>query len=378
MKMKKSVRMRIGVAFLLCALTGGIATAQAETGVSPTTGLPTDRPYRPVLVQISNSEEARPPWGLEEADIVYETLIWAPHLTRYLAVFNGQYPEVVGSLRGARVYAAEIRQEWDCPFLFWGGQATPGTSIYDFFDLHQVDDSFLLDGVKSPNNPYAQSLLVDKARAQNLPYVQYLKYEKVRPHPHNAVANLKAIVAECWPKGQDEKPYEPSPPLFTFSDTPTKGKEAAVAIVVDYGVIQYSEPPEEMHPSLLGCYRASYTYDPETRLYERWYGAEPQMSYDGKTRVTAANVIVQYCIQEYFDGAPSRPVTQTTGSGPIDAFIDGTHIRGTWRRETLSDKTQFLDGNGNPLVLLPGKTFIQMVPPDMAITFTAEESDLTL
>lgn len=110
------------------------------------------------------------------------------------------------------------------------------------------------------------------------------------------------------------------------------------------------------------------------RHYVRYYDGVPQQDVDGKA-VTAENIIVQYVPLSFFNDRMNSPVMYMTGAYPIDAFIDGTHIRGVWIRETESDVIRYLDGNGEPLVLLPGKTFIQIYPTDRQIRYQSRYAE---
>ncbi|MDL2318638.1 DUF3048 domain-containing protein [Eubacteriales bacterium OttesenSCG-928-A19] len=318
--------------------TGAHSANEVLPGKSPITGLDWEGDYRPLVVQISNSKEARPHWNFSEADVVYESIYWGPGHTRYTAIYSDNHPDYVGSIRSARVSHCEIRQEWDAPFVFFGGQDTSGTSIYDFFKANGVDAQFRIDGTKGG---------------------QGFSRESTRVNPHNAVADLAAMVANSWPTKEDGSPYEPKMHAYRFSTTPTYGADTAKEIHVIYDESDY-------YPH--------YTYNASERVYERWYNGEEQ--YDGRSnkRIVASNVIVQYADLSYFQNSRSRPVINMVGSGVMDAFIDGRHIRGSWERKTMNDRTVFVDGNGEEITMLPGKTFIQVIPSSATFTYIRDDN----
>ncbi len=324
---------------LALMLLGGSAVAESAT-LSPTTGLPTDKPYRPVLVVIDYDTNARPAWNLSEADIVYEAVNWLPGYTRFLALYNDQHPEKVGPLRGARTYQAKIREAWDCPFVSWGGQSMPGTSIYD-----ELPEEMHFDGTK---------LYMTDGKAQRALFGRTKEYI----NPHNAYVNLQALVENYWPvDAETGEPVECRVPNLLFSKTPSRGEESAVWLEIEYGDAEY---------------RAVYSYNAKDRLYERRDGGGSKgIQVDGVTEkpIVASNVIVQYCNLTCFAGNAARPLIETTGGGVMWAFVNGRIIRGTWERDTLSDQTLYLDESGEQLKLLPGKTFIQIVPPDRTVTY---------
>lgn len=317
--------------------TGVASVIEVVEGISPITGLEFHGEYRPMVVQISNSAEARPHWNFSEADIVYESIYWGPGHTRYTAIYHDNHPDYVGSIRSARINHCEIRQEWDAPFVFFGGQDASGTSIYDYFKQQGVDAKFRIDGTRGGKG--------------------FFREEK-RVNPHNAVANLAEMVANSWPAKDDGSAYEPKMHAFAFDDQPTYGTDTAKEIHVVYDEKDY-------YPS--------YTYNAAERVYERWYNGEEQFDGRSDKRIVASNVIVQFTELKYYNNSRSRPVVQTIGSGPIDAFIDGRHIRGTWERKGQNERTVFTDANGEEIVMLPGKTFIQVIPTSASFTYIRDD-----
>ncbi|MDL2317521.1 DUF3048 domain-containing protein [Eubacteriales bacterium OttesenSCG-928-A19] len=325
------IRRVLIMALALC-MTGAGAHAQEAQTISPTTGLPTDRPYRPMLVVISNSKDAREPWGLVDADVVYEMLYWYPGHTRYFALYNDTHPQKVGSLRGARVFNAELQLGWDAVMLHHGGQDSPGTSIYDYFKLHDVPATHRIDSVKGGGK-------------------QVFARDETRVNPHNGYVNLEEAAETLWPTETDtEMPYESRLPSLRFSDEPARGDIEVHAMEIAY------------HPDE---YRASYTYDPEEKLYLRAYNDVEQKDAESGERLAYANVIVQQNDLYYYENQRSRPVLHTAGAGPMNAFIDGTMIEGYWVRPRVTDPVQYYTNDGEVVVLRPGKTFIQMVTDDM-------------
>lgn len=324
--------------------TGAHGSNEIFPGISPTTGLAWEGTYRPIMVQFDNKKAARPHLNFSEADIVYESIVWGPGHTRYSAIYNDNHPDQVGSVRSARWHHFELREEWNAVFVYWGGQTEAGTSIGDFVKNNSVPKSLLFDGagaIKGTTN-------------------KGLGRISTRVSPHNAVANLAEISTIYWPNGEDGNPFQPKTRSFKFSSIPSTSSDTAVALSITY------DPKTNE-------YVPSYEFNANLRVYERSYCGEAQ--YDGVTgdRIVASNVIVQFCQTEFINSAPARPMIHTQGGGVMDAFIDGKHIRGTWEKNLLTDRTIFMDMNGNELTLLPGKTFIQIVPQDMSYTYTRED-----
>lgn len=335
---------------LAVPITGGSSQRQSSGGgayddnevpygKSPTTGLDFAGTYQPIMVQISNTAGARPHWNLSEADIVYEAIIWGPGHTRYTAVYNDSHPAFVGALRSIRLHNAQLRQEWDCPLVFWGAQVMAGTSVRDFFKTQNVPESILFDGAGAAGK--ANGTITSRTSGQF-----------ARVSPHNTSANLEALVAQYYPTN-----YTPRNHAFQFTDTPAMGFDSAKEITISYG----------------NDYNPSYTYNAALQVYERSYNGDPQ--YDGYSneRIVASNVIVQRTKHTYYNGIASRPLIETTGEGEAEIFIGGRHIRGKWVRKGLNDRTVFVDSTGVEVELLPGKTFIQIISNTLDFTYTRED-----
>lgn len=325
--------MRKGLLLLaLLMLTGaaaGAETAYLPVSSSPTTGLLSDAPYRPLLVSVSNSPEARPHWGLAEADIVYETIYWGPQHTRYFALYNDTHPEKVGSVRGVRVYNAEWMLGWDAPMAHFGGQDTAETSIYDFFKENEVPQSMRNDGTRAG---------------------RYFTRDESRVNPHNAVFDAATYVQDSWPKDDEGADHRPQLPKIRFSNAPTQGQHEVDRIDVRYDDTSYF---------------ARYRYDSRLGQYRRDYCDTPQLDAETYRPMQFANVIVQ-AHELYFQGNNrARPVMSTTGAGKADFYIEGRLTRGLWVRPGLSDPVQYFDNDGNEMRFKPGKTFIQVVPGAM-------------
>ena len=52
------------------------------------------------------------------------------------------------------------------------------------------------------------------------------------------------------------------------------------------------------------------------------------------------------------------------GEGRAQICRDGVMIEARWQRHTLEQVTRFVDAAGQPILLKPGKTWVQFVPLD--------------
>ena len=331
------------VLLLLCGLRVAGAGEEAAS-LSRTTGLPTDKPYRPVMVVVSNAPNARKVINFVDVDVVYEAIIQGPGFTRYTAVYNDVHPEEVGSVRSARPYHAHMREEWDCPIVFGSSHGSDAYDIYDYFKDTRLPQGFLHD------------------RMGSYPFSTLIRSKEIES-PHNLFVRMQALVADYWPVDPEhpEKQYEPRPAGLLFSQTPTMGESPATRVDIVYDRLNYY---------------ASYCYDEESGLYSRSYAGYPMIDRRTRAPVMASNIIVQRAEHSYVENVASRPAINLIGSGPADVFIEGTHIRGYWRRNSAQEPTEYYcseEEDAERILLKPGKTFIQLFPLTGEVYEGAEE-----
>jgi hypothetical protein len=106
----------------------------------------------PLAVMVDNFPAARPQTGLAAADIVYEALAEGG-ITRFLAIYTGADPELVGPVRSARHYYVYWAAEYNAPVVHVmasdeGYAAFVNTGLPDL-DEHRGDPGFQ----RSPDRP---------------------------------------------------------------------------------------------------------------------------------------------------------------------------------------------------------------------------------
>lgn len=144
---------------LLIWLLGGCASALPPTAPSaqPEPELP-----GALLCMIDNHLAAYPQSGLAEADVVYEALAEGG-ITRLLAVFYRQRPELIGPIRSARYYFAEIAAAYQAPLAHAGGHSTAlqriaELQIPDVDEIYNSGTYFWRDGSRRmPHNLYTSA-----------------------------------------------------------------------------------------------------------------------------------------------------------------------------------------------------------------------------
>lgn len=293
----------------------------AIPGESMTTGLPEDRPYIPILVNIDNVSGAWPQWGIGEADIIYEMPIHGLSLTRLMALFGYSKPTSVGPVRSGRVMHAEMREEWDAGWAYVGVQNKPGTNVNDV--IREL-------GLRKKSAPL---LLDDK----------FMKNVKHHKGPHNHSINLETAAESIADYDFPQRP-------FLFTDALPTGGDPAVTIHLRYGTEGNAYT------------NSSFTYDAATNLYTRLRNKKPYVDMnaaDPNAALTFSNVIVQWTDLK-FNGAANAPILTEVGEGNADIFFGGRHIAGYWVRRDLQSRTIFYDQDGQEIQLQRGKTWINI------------------
>jgi hypothetical protein len=288
---------------------------------SYTTGIPVAAlgEYKPIGVMIENAPAARPQYGLQAADIVYEAPVEG--CTRFFCIYNDTLPEKVGPVRSARIYYLQIQQEWDCAYVHFGGPSSGKANVYK-----SSSDSIKtrIDFIKGKYNDY------------------YWRDKNVSA-PHNAFTDVQ----KCQTLVKEESKVR----SFLYADTPQYTGTSVAEVVL---------------PFYAG--EVTYKYSAEKDVLERYMGGKPFTDATTDETVAVKNLIVQYC--KFYHGGEDkgRWLAELVGTGKAEFFIGGKHIDGTWSRDSYEAPTVYKDGSGNEIVLQPGNTWIAMHPQDEAIT----------
>ena len=142
-------------------------TPTATPVITPEPVLPTEPPVfnpdftipdssvRPVAAMIDNQgDRVLPQGGISQAQIIYEILV-EYNITRYMALFWGTLPDMVGPIRSSRHYYLDYVLEHDAIYTHAGG------STYAYKDIpklkiqnidYQVHGSAFWDLTKDKNN----------------------------------------------------------------------------------------------------------------------------------------------------------------------------------------------------------------------------------
>lgn len=321
------------------------------TDVSPTTGMPGNTTYKPIIVQIDNAVGARGyQEGLSYADIVYETDVDGGD-TRFTALYNDAIngenaPEelIVGAVRSSRYYHQRIQQEWDALYVHMGGPdatSNEGTDIWGPSAEH-IQQRINGAGKHAVNTELFFPLVSGKSASE-----------------YAGIDLMKALaIYDYTPEALQS---------FTF-----------------YPAQDYADQPEITNIDL-GFFGksnfASYEYDKTNdKLLRSMKGKEMKDATNGE-QIAVQNVIVQYVNDKAANDGPKsdRRIVDLRGSGDALFVIHGKLMKGTWERPSYEDKTIYKLESGEEITLAPGNTWISMIPTgsEVGVTF-ADGTDETI
>jgi hypothetical protein len=295
----------------------------APPPVCPLTGVPAsggEVPQRPAMaVKIDNYPAGRPQSGLNQADIIFEEPVEGG-ITRYAAVFQCQNVALIGPVRSARNIDIGILGQLGNPLEAHVGGINPVIANIAASPIVNVDlgasDSLMIHppGRASPDADFTSTALV---------------------------------------YGTHSTMNTPPQPIFTYSDAPPPDGTPASAVNINFS----------------DTANVTWKWNATTGTFQRYYnGTQPDMLTNG-VQNQASNVIVQYVAISYgpwaensVGGLEVQADLYPNASGTAIVFRNGQEIQGSWHRTTLGSPTQFVNAAGATIPMMPGPTWVELVP----------------
>jgi hypothetical protein len=279
-----------------------------------------------VAVKVENLPAARPQFGLDKADIVFEEPVEGG-ITRFIAVFQCRTAARIEPVRSARLVDAQILEPLGRILFAYSGAIQPV--------INEVD---------------ARRSLLDDVGGYMAPSAYWRDLDRYEPHNlETSTAVLYAAAAQLH--------YSERPPVAIFSyGRPSPGGTPASVVNIDY--------PIDV---------TTWTWHRDTGLWYRSYSdTGPALLGDG-SQIAASNVIVML-VREWPTPYP-EDITESLeneltlkGSGPAWVFRDGAQFYGKWERPLLDHPTVFVETNGTRITLTSGNTWEELVPDGLSIS----------
>jgi hypothetical protein len=267
---------------------------------------------RPALVvKIDNHPQARPQFGLNGADIVFEENV--ENITRFAAVFHTNSPAKVGPIRSGRTQDVDLLGSFDQPLFVWSGGNPSVTRAISNSDLININET-----VASRKGMFREK-----------------RGNEDREH------TLYADATEIW---ANFTPIFNPPPRTQFvyraPDEAFNGEESSGVDIEMDGL------------------SVSWRWDADSATYLREQAGDPHETDVGQ--VSAENVIVFEVAYRPSPADSRSPEAQTIGTGTAYVFTGGVLIRGTWSRGDRTSTFTLTDDDGATIALTPGRTWVEL------------------
>jgi hypothetical protein len=300
-----------------------IGDMDKELIFNPLTHLPMPQPVsaRLFLVSIDNHPDARPQYGISQADLVYE-IPAEGNIPRLLALFYEHMPETIGGVRSARPYMVDIAREWDAVMVHCGGSV----KALNYLSRGSVDD---LDEI---------------ARSQ------YFWRDKSNYAPHNLMTSSENIYQFLT---DQEKPLVQDSMRelqFLAEDESSAGQRS------DWLRLKYTAA------------NTYYSYDATISSYLRSVDDELFVDAANNESIRVANIMVQK-VSSWVEDNMGHIAMDLCAGGEAWLFSGGTMQKGSWSRADLDSPTIFVDQNGEEFRLNPGRTWIQIIDGNVGFSY---------
>lgn len=291
----------------------------------PLKGLPPEQvalAARPALVvKIDNAPKARPQAGINQADVVVEEQVEGG-ITRLATIFHSQDADAVGPVRSARSTDLAIMAPLQRPLFAYSGANAAFEGLVRAAPVTNVGHSALPGAYRR---------------------------QRGRPAPYNLFSSTLSLRAG----------FTGTPPIPLFNYRPMgaaargKGVADARGVHIEYRVIVTTI--------------AEYAWNGQ--VWQRTQNGTPHLDAAG-VQVAPANVVVQFV--PYRDtglrdqSGAAVPEAELVGEGEVWVLTGGKVLKGRWSKASPEAVTTYVDGAGSPVLLAPGQTWVELVPPGQA------------
>ncbi|WP_156291009.1 DUF3048 domain-containing protein [Oceanobacillus salinisoli] len=307
---------------------------ESFANIYPLTGIGTNEPVnnRIVSVMVNNHKKARPQSGLSQADMVFEILAEGM-ITRFLALYQSELPDVVGPVRSAREYYFELANNYNALYVYHGA-------------AEFIDDMIVNRGVHFLNG----------STYDNDGHL--FKRESFREAPHNSYLQLGAAYDVAESKGYEiTADYEPLPFLSEDEVDDLTGQPAQHAEIV------YSES--------YSFANVQYDYDETTQSYTRSSDRQQTVELETEEPIQVENLFIVETHHEVIDDVGRRSIDLENGG---DAYLLQKGIVQEVEWENHNGRIVPVK-DGIEVGFVPGQTWINVVPSSPGIEQTVTISN---
>jgi len=310
---------------------------------------------RPLGIMVQNNIEARPQSGLSGADIIHE-VVAEGGITRFLTIYYCENPEIVGSVRSARMYFIQLLQGFgEYPLYAHVGGANksgPADALGEIRKLKwwNYNDLDNLGSVGFPQMWRDYDRLPGRATEHTV----YTNPEKLWAYAakNRELTNVDEDGVE-WT--EDWKPW-------TFQGD-AKAEDRGIVSKIEFGF---------WDDSLGSDYLVEWDYDKTTNRYLRVNGGEKHIDLNTDKQLSAKNVIVVFADESVANDGYEHGqhlLYDVVGKDKAIVFQNGKAIEGSWKKPDEEDMMRFYDKDGEEIELVAGKIWIEVLPTGNDVTY---------
>lgn len=281
-------------------------------------------------VMLDNHDDARPQAQISKADIIYEYRVEG-EFTRYMALFQSNFPENVGPVRSARPYFVQTAKEYNAIYAHWGGSVA---GLEEVKKRNVVD----LDGIALEGIVFHRNKNVGK-RA-----------------PHNGYISLPELENYLVEKGVDVNDNTAS---LNFYD-----KEANIE-GLDVG---------EITLNFNNRYKTNFIYDEATGKYKYIRQGQPVIDEATGQEFDTDNLVVLF--QKGVVAGPKGTLKMANiGTGTGLLLQKGKLTPITWEKANEDARTILKYPDETEVKFYPGRTFFSIVDEEKDAVYQVPESE---
>ena len=284
----------------------------------PLTGLPAADEIlalRPAIaVKLDNHKDARPHAGLNQADIVYEEIVEA-QITRFFAIFHSTDAAPIGPVRSARNTDVDLLNQLGRPLFIWSG------------------------GNRGVVEAIGQADAVSMAAGQD----SSLYYRDKERHRRAAIEHtlLAYGTQDIWQHIVDGQRVPAAFFTYRSADQAVEGDDMPM----------FQLDMRSVH--------VTWAWDAASATWQRTEYDAPHTDITGAP-ISTNNVIVQFIEYGISPVDARSPQGYTVGEGDALVFSEGKVILARWSRPSADAPATFTDAAGQPILLTPGRTWVEL------------------
>ncbi len=296
---------------------------------------------RPVLaVIVQNHVDSRPQAGINEADLVYETLVESG-ITRFMFIYWQNDANRIQSIRSVRKYFVELLGEYNNPVFMHIGYATGNDDVNALNAMNRYNIRKLSDLIDATTGEYS--------------FTRDLQCQRVKAMEHCALSDTARLwrIAEQNGFNSDINQLQ----TWLFSDSSNTDNTNNNSIEKESIEVNFNGTKND--------YSSIWKYNREDGFY---YRIDPKsgnnyLDYNGQP-VKTKTLIIQG-IKSYYNGdSKGRIVQEVIGQNEGYILENGKITKVIWKKESFNSKTRyfFAENPTQEYIFERGKKWIILAP----------------